>query len=268
MTFALFGAIWLCGAPAAFAQRWLAPAYPVLATFGPVEANGAVIWSHGRSLDGEDFDVPTPPYVAALRDGGWDAFRFNRRRAGDTLGESAQALVEEAHRLKRQGYRRLTLAGQSFGAFLSLMAAGASDDIDAVIATAPAAYGAAGERGGHWLDNATALYPLLEQVRRARVMVFYFRGDAFDPGGRGTRSRAILLHAGTPALVIDQPADLASHWAAATSRFARLYGGCILGFLDAAQLLAGARCDGDRLLAGTAAIPLAPGGASASANGG
>ena len=43
--------------------------------------------------------------------------------------------------LKHQGYRHIVFAGQSFGAFLALMAADASTDVDAVVATAPAAFG-------------------------------------------------------------------------------------------------------------------------------
>lgn len=45
------------------------------------------------------------------------------------------------HRLKQQGYRRVVVVDQSFGAFLSLTGADDSDEVDPVIATAPAAYG-------------------------------------------------------------------------------------------------------------------------------
>jgi hypothetical protein len=51
-------------------------------------------------------------------------------------------------------------------------------------------------------------------------------------------------------VVIDQPPELISHWAAASLRFARLYGGCILGFIDAKEVTDGARCDGDAFWAG------------------
>ena len=143
--------------------------------------------------------------MGALRDGGWDTFRFNRMRASDTLAASARALADEVHRLKLQGYKQVALSGQSFGAFLSLMAADASDEVDAVIATAPAAYGSFSEFYDSWRSNATKLYPLLDQVRRARVMVFYFHGDDFDPGGRGERSRDILAARKLPHVVVDQP---------------------------------------------------------------
>jgi alpha-beta hydrolase superfamily lysophospholipase len=234
----------LFAAPLGHAQTWLAPAYPALALRGPTSASGAVIWSHGLSADSEDSEAPTPPFMARLRDGGWDIFRLNRLRASDTFAGSARALVDEVHRLKQQGYRRVALAGQSFGGFLSLLAADGSDEVDAVIATAPAAYGNYFDQYDTWRANATALYALLARVRQARVILFYFHGDEFDPGGRGERSRDILAERHLVYAIIDQPRQLATHWAAATELFARLYGDCILGFLEANHFEPDAQCKG------------------------
>lgn len=239
----------LLAAPASSAQTWLVPAFPDQPALGSARATGAVIWSHGRSVDTEDSTAPTPPYMVALRDGGWDTFRFNRMRASDTLTASAQALSEQVEALKQSGYRQVALAGQSFGGFLALMAADESDAVDAVIATAPAAFGDYANFYGSWRQNARRLYPLLQQVRRARVMVFYFHGDDFDPGGRGERSRDILAERGLSYAVIDQPPRLTSHSAATTPLFAELYGPCILAFLDASQNDLGARCNDGTLWA-------------------
>ena len=233
---------------------WLEPALPGRPALGPLVAAGAVVWSHGRSYDSEDSEAPTPPYMGTLRDGGWDTFRFNRMRASDTLANSARGLVEEVRKLKQQGYRHVALTGQSFGGFLALMAADASDEVDAVIVTAPAAYGSFSEFYDSWRDNATKLYPLLEEVRHARVMAFYFHGDDFDPGGRGERSRAILAERNLPHVVVDQPPQLTGHLAAATLAFADHYGGCILGFLDAVQVGDGARCRSDGYWPGPAGV--------------
>ena len=241
------------------AQMWLEPANRSRPALGPSRAIGAVIWSHGRSVDSEDSTAPSPPYMPSLRDGGWDTFRFNRMRASDTLAASARGLAQEVHKLKLQGYRQVALAGQSFGGFLSLMAADASDEVDAVVVTAPAAYGSFSEYYDSWRSNATKLYPLYEQVRHARVMAFYFHGDDFDPGGRGERTRAILAAHNLPYVVVDQPPQLTTHWAAATTQFARLYSGCILGFLDARTVAEGARCEGGSFWAGAPdAVPMQP----------
>jgi pimeloyl-ACP methyl ester carboxylesterase len=206
------------------------------ALLGPEHAVGAVVWNHGRSINVEDADSPTPPYLRVLGEAGWDVLRFDRLREGDTLTGSARRLVELVGQLKKKGYRRIALAGQSFGAFLALMAADASDDVDAVVATSPAAFGNFEEFYDSWRLNATRLYPLLERIKRARVMLFFFHGDDFDPGGRGDRSRAILATRQVGYSVVDQPAFLVGHWASSTGLFLRRFGGCIRDFLDADRL--------------------------------
>src|SRR5262249_29836090 len=175
-------------ASGARAQFRLDPAFPDDKLSGGAIAKGAVVWSHGRSVNSEDALSPTPPYMASLRDAGWDAFPSNRMKDADNLGDSSRELAARVEQLKASGYRRIVLAGQSYGAFLSLMAADASEDVHAVIATAPAAYGSFSDFYDSWRSNATQLYPLLETIRHARVMLFYFHGDDFDPGGRGERS--------------------------------------------------------------------------------
>jgi pimeloyl-ACP methyl ester carboxylesterase len=229
----VLGFMVLIGAPAGAVG--LDPAFNQ-ALLGPDHATGAVVWNHGRSINTEDSDSPTPPYLRVLREAGWDVLRFNRPRDGDTLTASTHRLVELVGQLKHKGYHRIVLAGQSFGAFLALMAADASEDVGAVVATAPAAFGNFDEFYESWRLNATRLYPLLERVKRARVMLFYFHGDDFDPGGRGERSRAILASRQIGFSVIDQPAFLAGHWASSTGLFLRRFGSCIRDFLDAEKI--------------------------------
>ena len=232
-------AAWLIGnsgvalafAAAAHAQIALAPAYPATPQFGPEKAIGAVIWNHGHS-EGEDSKSPTPPYVWNLHQAGWDTYRFDRMRDSDTLPASTHRLVEEVDKLKQEGYRKVALAGQSFGAFIALMAAGESSKIDAVIATAPAAFGNFSEYYDSWRLNATRLYPLLERVQTAEVVLFFFHGDDFDPGGRGDASSNALARRGVPFAVFDQPRELTEHWAAGTEQFAQRCGGYITGFLN------------------------------------
>jgi pimeloyl-ACP methyl ester carboxylesterase len=222
----------------ASAPAWalgLDPAFPEPA-IGPTQAKGVVVWSHGRSINAEDSQSPTPSYLRALRDNGWDVQRFDRASRGDTLTDSTGRLVDYVSQLKYKGYKQVILAGQSFGAFLALMAADASAEVDAVIATAPAAYGSFDDFYDSYRLNATKLYPLLEQVKRARVMVFYFHGDDFDPGGRGERSREILSARGLGYAVVDQPAFLTGHWASSTGLFLRRYVSCIRDFAENTNL--------------------------------
>jgi pimeloyl-ACP methyl ester carboxylesterase len=199
---------------------------------GPERAAGVVVWNHGRSLDSEDYKAPTPPYLRALRDAGWDVLRFDRLRESDTLSASSQRLAELADQLKRRGYHRVVLAGQSFGAFLALIAADDSAAVDAVVATAPAAFGDFEEYYDTWQLNATRLYPLLEHLQHARIMLFFFHGDDFDPGGRGAQSREILQERGLGFAIVDQPAYLTGHWISSSGAFMRRFGSCIRDFAD------------------------------------
>jgi pimeloyl-ACP methyl ester carboxylesterase len=215
---------------AAAAQDQLVPAQDEASLLGTARAQGAVIWSHGRSLQKECSLVPTPDYISAFRAAGWDTFRLNRPSIIDTLPDSAATLAQEAEGLKHRGYRRVVLAGQSFGGFISLIAAGRSDAIDAVIATAPAAYGSAQSNPFGYGLNATRLYDLLGAIRHARVALFFFDGDIFDPGGRATIADEILRTRGLAHLVVDRPAGLASHWASITPAFASQFGPCLVAF--------------------------------------
>jgi dienelactone hydrolase len=223
---------------------------------GPAHAKGVIVWSHGRSRNSEDSTAPSPPYLDILRAGGWDVMRFDRLRVEDTLEASSRRLAGYANQLKRKGYRQVVLAGQSFGGFLALMAADASNNVDAVIATAPAAYGQFDDDNDFWRENATRLYPLLASVKRARVMLFYFHGDDFDPGGRGDRSREILAAKHIGYAVVDQPLYLTGHWAASTGLFMRRFGACVRDFADAAGLSKPFDCDPQWGMAPSAALKL------------
>jgi pimeloyl-ACP methyl ester carboxylesterase len=219
-------------AVAAHAQTALVLAYPEAPSLGPGRAAGAVIYNHGRSIEVEDSKSPTPPYVWNLHQGGWDTYRFNRMRDGDTLFASAHRLVEEVDKLKQKGYRQVALTGQSFGAFIALMAANESTKVDAVVATAPAAFGNFSEFYDSWRLNATRLYPLLESVQNGKVVLFFFHGDDFDPGGRGDASSKALARRGVSFAIFDQPRGLTEHWAAGTEEFAQRCGAYIRDFLN------------------------------------
>jgi pimeloyl-ACP methyl ester carboxylesterase len=214
----------------AAAQTQFVPAQDAASLLGGGRALGAVIWSHGRSLQKECSLAPTPDYIGAFRAAGWDTFRLNRPSITDTLPGSASALADEAEALKRSGYRRVVLAGQSFGAFISLIAAARSDAVDAVIATAPAAYGSSLSNPAGYDLNATRLYDLLGAVRRAHVALFFFEGDIFDPGGRAPMADEILRARGLAHLIVDRPAELTTHWGSIGTAFTAQFAQCLVAF--------------------------------------
>jgi dienelactone hydrolase len=224
-------------APAA--GQSLSPGYDDRLLRGPEASTGAVIYSPGLVREGAP--IETTPYVLDdLAAAGWDVFRFRRPDAEDTLERSVAALREAAAKLRIDGYRRLVLAGQSFGGWIALAAAQAgSPPVDAVVALAPAAFGQRDE-APTWTENAAALYPLAETVTAARVVVFLFANDPYDPGGRGERLRGIFAGRRLAAAVVEQPHDVAGHMAGLTAAFARRFGGCLRDFIESdapAQLL-------------------------------
>lgn len=227
----------------ACAQTELLPGYPATeaAPRGPAEAKGAVLWSHGvdRVAEAEPF---IPFAIDYLRDAGYDVFLLKRRWAGEGVKESSVALVRAIDDLKGRGYRRIVLAGQSFGAWISFVAGAVRSDVDAVVAFAPAAFGPA-KPGATPQPNADLLYPVVEKLRGGRVMVFLFDRDPFDPGGRGEAIGRILKARGLPHVIVDRPEGLVGHGMGLTSGFAHRFGPCIAAFIAATEVAPGFSCD-------------------------
>ena len=212
---------------------------------GPAVAQGALIWSHGINAKGgrEARLAPTAAFVQRFARDGWDIFRFNRERSAENPQRTAAALVDYAAQLKRRGYARIVLAGQSAGAWISLMAAGESADIDLVIANAPAYYGTLLDGGMRYFRmNASVLYYHLERIRRGRIVVAYFEDDPFDPGGRGRATEQILSADRVEHLVIDAPPGLDGHIAGSSIAFAARYAGCLVAIAEGAPMRPEAAC--------------------------
>ena len=226
----------------ACAQTELVAGYDTQGPRGPAEAKGAVIWNHGLARLAEAAGE-TPFFVDHLQRDGWDVFRLQRRWASDRPEDSSNALIDEARKLKAQGYRKIVTAGQSFGAWISIIAAGKTNDLfDAVIATAPAAHGEIGVSSA-WRLNADRLYDIAAQMNPSRTLVFLFENDPFDPGGRAAQLRQILSDRGVPNAIIDRPKGFSGHGVGQTSAFAHNYGPCIVAFVDAPGIARDFSCD-------------------------
>lgn len=222
----------MCG-PARAEFYWHEPAFRDVPLRGPERAHGALIYSHGRgttvsgrTVPGESYPAPAAPYVRLLLESGWDAFKLNRKYVADREPDSARALEAEIARLRALGYRRIVLAGQSYGAWLSVLVATRNSDIHAVIATAPGT-----GFGTSSIDRVTlGAQKLLDSVggmKSARVAFFFFAGDELEATGRGEQIGRRLSAGRQYHWVVDHPADLSGHNAARTGLFARRYGECL-----------------------------------------
>jgi dienelactone hydrolase len=234
-------ALFFCVSATAAAQT-LERGYEDRTMRGPGTAQGAVIYSPGLVREGTPITA-TPYVVDDLQAAGWDVFRFVPPSAGDIVEVAAAALTDAAQELRGRSYKRIVLIGQSYGGWLSLAAAGGpGEPVDAVAALAPAAFGARGE-SENWTANASALAPLAEAVTAKRVLVFLFRGDEYDPGGRAATLRDIFARRGLAAAeVVDEPPGLVGHSAGLTRAFARRFGPCLRDFIDAADAPTAFRC--------------------------
>ncbi len=216
---------------------------------GPSLAKGLILWSHGVDGDKDQYLGSPPPVVRALQMYGWDVIRINRNplyeRGWTTSGaRHRDDAIERLRAAKVQGYRLVVLAGQSYGAMISLEANAKSTDVDGVLAFSPghgsdATQGAMGGRDSYRNLNRYLLNTVSAQ-RGGRVVVLFADGDLLHPdrgagSGFGAQLRAALASTGRPYVVFDETSPIRGHGAGTTNQFATWFGGCVLRFLDPGQ---------------------------------
>jgi len=173
---------------------WLERAFCDLPLKGPERAVGIVIWNHGISGSTHSWRAPAPPALRLLQARGWDVIMLKRHHAaetmpGSTLFRTVQRTLEEAAASRKLGYRKVALAGQSFGGYVSLEAVDTSPDLDAVVAFAPGVRpsGAAGALDPSITDRT------LRRAKVGRIAVVFPKNDElFGYLSRGEGAQAIL----------------------------------------------------------------------------
>jgi len=147
-----------------------------------------------------------------------------------------QRTLEEAAAAKKLGYRKVALAGQSFGGYVSLEAIDTSPDLDAVVAFAP---GVRMSRPTGSLDPSIT-DRILRRAKVGRIAVVFPKDDElFGYLPRGESALAILGRRSVPYLLLDETSGLSGHGGGVTGRFALRYGLCLADFLSADTLPAG-----------------------------
>lgn len=200
-----------------------------------------MLWSHGQEGNGRPGWLHgAPPVIRLFAERGFEvrlALRNPRcegswaRKGGDYVAH----LAGEAERAKAQGYRRVLVAGQSYGAGTALGAGGTTAPIDGVIAFALS-------HGRGSCRNPTTFKPEMiglhagyiregiEQARAPRVLVSMGKDDhcighsftALVAGGLAAKDVA-YIH-------LDESMRFTGHGAALSDRFARAYGDCLYDF--------------------------------------
>ena len=211
---------------------------------GPAQAEGIVYFINGLDSSDRTRDDyhATYPYVYGLNTRfGWDViaakFPNAERYSFRAIPRSSKYLIARLAEFKAQGYKRVILAGQSWGAWVTVDVArrdGANKVIDAILLTAPANYGTRefdGKPNPYFGLNKSEYVENIKTIRIPTIATF-FRDDEFDPGGRGPITRDTLKRNGVPAMVIDNPANFLGHGAGWLPEFDYAYRNCINAFLE------------------------------------
>src|SRR5207248_7769973 len=115
-------------------------------------------------------------------------------------------IAAEVAAARRQGYRRIVIAGQSYGGAIALAAGDTVEGLWAVIATAPGTgQEMRGERsaGDKWSQSiAQQTYEQLHALGRTRLVVAFPAEDEFVGVKRGVEARVILAEKSLPFLLI------------------------------------------------------------------
>ena len=221
----------------------------------PDTAQGILIWNHGVIPSGHRAsEAPPPSWLWPVEAAGWRLAAVLRDEADETA-DGVQALRVVTDWARQEGYRRIVIAGESRGGWLSILVASERDDLWGVIATAPGIYGV--ESSDAVDRTARELVAQLRRVTAPRVALFFFAGDDNEalPGGRGVPSVAALQPGrtsdGRAFLVVDRPDGLLGHWAGSYRPFARRFGPCIARFLTEPDLVGAQTCPAEAETADT-----------------
>jgi pimeloyl-ACP methyl ester carboxylesterase len=230
-----------CGQSPGHRFTWVEPAFCDLPAVGAERAHGVVIWNHGISGTTEAYLAPVPPALRMLQARGWDVVAVKRNNLAETdpdqsVARAVARTLEEVRARRAAGYRRVVLAGQSFGGHVALEAADGNADIFAVVALAP---GMRAKAAWGTLD-VSATERQLVRLRAERVALVLPADDALFGGAvRGPGAEAVLQGRRAVYLLIDESSDVRGHSGAMTGRFAIRYGECLAAFLAATSITPG-----------------------------
>lgn len=206
--------------------------------WGPETARGVLVWAHGRNRGGADSRGNQPQsWTRRFNNAGYDVWRFDRHPRTDDTQRAAGWLRHDLAEMRRHGYRRIVMSGQSRGAWNALMMLDQPGLVDVVIAIAPAAHGEAGDANhGRQIDDLRAIVEGATGASQVRVAVANFRNDPFDaaPEERATVFRRLGERAGA-FLFLDRPEGFEGHGAGASISFNDRFSACLFRFATAPE---------------------------------
>ena len=138
--------------------------------------------------------------------------------------------------MRDAGYRRVILGGQSWGAWVTMVAErNGSLAADETLLMAPATYGAktalSGRSNLSFSLNRSEFAVLVRSIEKPTAAVF-FAEDPYDPGGRAKLLEDHLRVRNIAGLVIDTPPGIKGHNAGWVPVFDFRYGKCLEAFFE------------------------------------
>jgi tetratricopeptide (TPR) repeat protein/pimeloyl-ACP methyl ester carboxylesterase len=171
---------------------------------------------------------------------GWDVIDadYPRRTDGEVMRFEASTFGAASYvarrlaELKRQGYDRIIVGGQSWGGWISLVLSTERNlPLDGVILEVPAfAMGFGEAKDGDFVLNKLYFDERIKRTRYPTVAIF-FTGDFGETADRGMNAVETLTAHGVPNLVIDHPPGFNGHGAAWFPVFDYEFRDCIVSFL-------------------------------------
>jgi pimeloyl-ACP methyl ester carboxylesterase len=217
------------------ATPWLVPE-----NRGPAEAKGVIYFVRGfpkESLAPDSF-VPVPHFMKSLSEKGWDVLGAKvpkgerGARATAVIAPVAVLMRRRARELKAQGYKRVIVAGHSFGGWAALLAAQDADfAADALVLSAPNTFG---QRSNPMFDLNLSQFPVaLKNIKVPTAMIL--PDDPVwepDPVRRGAMAEKHFAQAEVASFILAKPPGFTGHYAAWLPVFDYAYGRCIEAFIE------------------------------------
>jgi hypothetical protein len=209
---------------------------------GPEKALGLIIWNHGLLGNHDQSRFGVPKFIERLHSAGWDVRKIARDGMYENNWSAAGQLhvrrtIEEANAATAQGYKRIVLAGQSYGGGITQEAA---REI-AVWAIIPSASGfgtpvssiGSAASGTGSTSEARAAY---SDTKAQRIVGIYPYHDAYALGSadRGRVLRKVAEERGLIYLPLDERSALIGHGGSSSTQMDFSYGTCVVRFLDPA----------------------------------
>jgi pimeloyl-ACP methyl ester carboxylesterase len=212
---------------------------------GPSEAKGVIYYIRGYSpapkpLKDMNFG---PFFLSTLSERGWDVIAAqlpldvsHALPSAVYLPAAVRFARQRIKELKARGYKRIVLAGHSWGAWIVMEAATAGPlEADLLLVNAPATYGKRTLPNGEVIDDTLkneSEYARMVEIIEKPIVLMHFAGDDLETGDRGAIATAALAKRAIPALIIDKPRAFTGHYVSNFPIFDYAFGGCIEEFLD------------------------------------